>query len=257
MIQQTGGTMKVLKQTDDFLSFQFPEEKGFDYGFNICALMNGKKALLIDTAFRSQIAEVKKYLADQGLELTHVLASHFHNDHIAGLMHLPRDITVLGSPEYRTTLAREIPQHVSPVSFSEPFHFGNFTLWFTPAPGHSPCSILTDINGLYLHVGDNLMGRLDGRRILPWVERKHIESHISSLELLKSMNKDRIILAHGPILTGRERVAEEIDVRLFYLNALKNADDSLTIEKALPDNPENWVCKEFFSQLMEPSSDRK
>ena len=249
--------MRVIQMETGFWNFQFPEADGFDYGFNLYALLDRNRVLLIDTAFRSQIREVKEYLTENGLELTHILATHFHNDHIAGLMSLSGDITVLGSPEYRKTLTKNIPQKVTAVSFSEPLFFGDFTLNFTAAPGHSPCSILTDINKQYTHAGDNLMSRYDGKRILPWVEKKYIRDHIGTLELLKSLEKNRVLLSHGPEITDRNRIAEEIDMRLCYLRAVDNADNSLTLEQALPDSAENWTATEFFNQLMESSSDRK
>ena len=97
------------------------------------------------------------------------------------------------------------------------------------------------------------MGRYDGKRILPWVERKHIREHIHSLEMLKDMKRERVLLSHGPMLQGRKKIEEEIDLRLFYLNRVLEPDEDLTLDKALPDPPENWVSTGFFHQLMEES----
>lgn len=235
-------------------NFHFPEIEGFSYGFNIYALQSGRKALLMDAAFRSQALVVKKKLAEEGIELSHIAVTHFHNDHIAGLMTLDPGITVLGSPEYRRTLSKNIPQTVTPVSFKEPFRFGEHVLRFIPAPGHSPCSIFIDIDGEYLHVGDNLMSRYDGKRLLPWVEHEFIQDHIGSLEMLRSMKRNRLILSHGPMIEGEEAVSREIDMRLHYLNCVKNPTGDLTIEEALPDHPDNWVGQEHFRQLMDADS---
>lgn len=232
------------------INFHFPEVEGFDYGFNLYGLRNGDHILLIDAAFRSQAREVLRKLSEMDLSLTHLVATHFHNDHIAGLMALPEGITLLGSPEYRRTLEKVIPQKVTPVTFEESFDFGHFTLRFIPAPGHSPCSILIDINGEYLHAGDNLMARYDGRRILPWVQREHVEEHIQALQMIKAMKTDRVLLSHGPMIEGKKNIAREIDLRILYLEEMLNPSPGITLEEVLCDSPENWVGHDHFRELL-------
>lgn len=237
----------------NFLNFRFPEEDGFMYGFNLYALVSGSDVLLIDTAFRTQIRQVKRTIASEGLKLTHVLLTHFHPDHVAGLTALDPDITVLGSPVYKETLTREIPRKVTPVSFSNGYKFGDFNLAFTPAPGHSPCSILIDINGKYLHAGDNIMSRYDGKALLPWVEYDQLANHISSLEKLKEMNRDRIILAHGPELSGKKQIDQAIDDRLNYLKAVFNTTGECSYEEAVSSCSCDYASRDFFDQLVQES----
>lgn len=249
-----GLSMNIDRIENNMLNFRFPEEEGFLYGFNLYALLNGNDVLLMDSAFRTQARQVAGYLKSKGLTLTHVLITHFHTDHAAGLVALDPDITVLGSPEYRRTLTKDIPQRVTPVSFSEGFRFGNFSLAFTPAPGHSACSILIDINGEYLHAGDNLMSRYDGKAILPWVEYHELASHISSLEMLKEMNRERIILAHGPILSGQAEINRAIDDRLSYLRAVLLSAGKCSYEQAVCDCSCDYTGREFFEQLAAESA---
>ncbi len=229
--------------------FNFPEVEGFDYGFNLYGLRNEDDILLIDAAFRSQARRVLRELR-KGLSLTHLVATHFHNDHIAGLMALPEGITLLGSPKYRRTLSKHIPQKVTPVQFEEAFSFGRFSLRFIPAPGHSQCSILIDINGEYLHAGDNLMARYDGRRILPWVQRGHIEEHIQSLNLIRAMKTDGVLLSHGPMIEGKKNIAREIDLRIMYLEKMLDPSPGITLEEVLADSPENWVGHDHFREIL-------
>lgn len=236
---------------NNFLNFRFPEEDGFLYGFNLYALVNGIDVLLIDTAFRTQARQVNEALISRGLRLTHVLLTHFHPDHVAGLTALDAEITVLGSPEYKKTLKKKIQQTVTPVSFSEGFAFGDFKLSFTPAPGHSPCSILIDINEKYLHAGDNLMSRYDGKAILPWVEYHEIASHISSLELLKAMNRDKVLLGHGPALLNSSDINQAIDNRLSYLSAVLRSSGNCSWEDAVSGCTCHFAGKEFFEQLVQ------
>ncbi|MCK5842942.1 MAG: MBL fold metallo-hydrolase, partial [Candidatus Sabulitectum sp.] len=201
--------------------------------------------------FRTQARQVNEALTSRGLKLTHVLLTHFHPDHVAGLVALDPKITVLGSLEYKKTLVKEIPQTVTHVSFSEGFVFGDFNLSFTPAPGHSPCSILIDINGKYLHAGDNLMSRYDGKAILPWVEFDQLGNHISSLEMLKAMGREKVILAHGSALLNSGEINQAIDDRLSYLSAVLRSSGNCSWEDAVSGCTCHFAGKEFFEQLVQ------
>lgn len=238
---------------NNLVQFRFPEEDGFRYGFNLYALISGKEVLLIDAAFRTQARKVNRYLESEGLKLSHVLLTHFHPDHVNGLIALDPEVTVLGSPEYKKTLVKQIPQSVTPVSFSEGFLFGGFRLAFTPAPGHSACSIFIDINGDYLHVGDNLMSRYDKKAILPWVVFDQLANHIASLEMLRSMNRNRLILAHGPELNGAENIIPAIDDRLAYLKTVLESKGKCSWEQAVSRCSCEYAGREFFEQLTEES----
>jgi glyoxylase-like metal-dependent hydrolase (beta-lactamase superfamily II) len=235
---------------NNFFTFRFPEEEGFLYGFNLYTLVSGNDVLLIDSAFRTQVTKVEKYLASEGLKLTHVVLTHFHNDHAAGLVSLNKNLTVLGSPEYRKTLKKNIPQKVTPVSFQKGFVFGDFRLGFTAAPGHSPCSMFIDINGRYLHAGDNLMSRYDGRAILPWVEFDQLGNHISSLRMLRAMGRDRILLSHGPELSGKQNINTAIDNRLSYLETVLDTAGKCCFEEAVSGCSCSFVGEEFFHDLL-------
>ncbi|MCP4646680.1 MAG: MBL fold metallo-hydrolase [bacterium] len=247
--------MIVHRIENNFYNYRFPEEEGFRYGFNLYALVDGDKVLLIDSAFRTQVKKVRKDLQSKDLKLSHVLLTHFHPDHVNGLVALDPDTVVLGSPEYKKTITKEIPQPVTPISFGEVFQFGNFKLAFLPAPGHSACSILIDINGRYLHVGDNLMSRYDNKAILPWVEFAHIEQHISSLEMLRDMKRDRLILSHGPELCSKAAILQAIEDRLFYLKTVLQSGGKCTWEEAVSGCSCQFVGKEFFDALADKSAD--
>jgi len=253
-VQDSGHEAVPLKTGElrpGLLNFNFPEQEGFDYGFNIYSLISEGRALLFDAAFRSQMKAVLHALEGRRSSLSTVILTHFHNDHAAGLMAAPENIPAMGSPEYRQTLAKDISQAVTPVDFHEPFIFGDSRLSFIPAPGHSPCSIFVDIDGEYIHAGDNLMSRYDGRRIVPWVRRDDIEDHMASLELLKGMKRNRILLSHGPMIEGGAKVEKEIDLRLSYLDRMLSPFFGMTVEEVLPGSPDGWVCHRHFTELLE------
>lgn len=232
------------------LCFEFPEEDGFLYGFNLYALKNGNDVLLIDAAFRTQVNQVVQYLERNGLCLTHVVATHFHPDHISGLTVLDTGLTVLGSPEYGRTLTKSLPQRITPVSFTDGYTFGNHHLDFIPAPGHSACSILVDINGEYIHAGDNLMSRSDGKAILPWVVYNQLENHILSLKTFRRMQKEKVILAHGPEIRGKTDVCNAVDDRLSYLEAVLGSSGQCTLQEAISGCSCSFAGEEFFRGLI-------
>ncbi len=234
----------------DFLNYRFPLKEGFRYGFNLYALIAGKNVMLFDSAFRSQIKEVKSDLGSRGLKITHVIATHFHNDHIAGLMALDEDVTVSGSPDFEKTLSKKLPQQVTPVSFNGSRTFGDFFLTFTPSPGHSACSIVTEINKKYLHIGDNLMSRYDGKAILPWVQYNFLERHIDSLKNIRNRGKSVILQSHGPAIIGEQNIKNAIDNRLSYLETVFNSDGNCTYQEAIKNCTCEFVGTEFFDFLI-------
>ncbi len=241
--------MIIDKLENNFFNYRFPEEDGFAYGFNFYVLVNDNDVMIIDAGFRTQAKKVHKEILSKKLKLTHVLMTHFHPDHVNGLVVLPGDITVLGSPEYHKTIRKEIPQTVTPVSFSEGFQFGDFSLSFTATPGHSACSILIDINGKYLHSGDNLMSRYDGKALLPWVEYNQIAQHILSLEKLKAKKPDIVILGHGPALLNKKEINQAIEDRLSYLKAVLNSEGKCSWQEAIKDCSCQYADNDFFKQL--------
>jgi hydroxyacylglutathione hydrolase len=241
--------MTVMQTAKDMFNYRFPEEDGFLYGFNLYALLNGSDVLLFDAAFRTQAKQVVQFLESRSLKLTHLIVTHFHPDHIAGLSVLDPGITVLGSPEYGRTLARDLPQKITPVSFTDGFSFGDFNLKFIPAPGHSACSIFVDINGEYLHAGDTLMARYDGKAILPWVVYHQLENHISSLKKLLEMGRDKVILGHGPEIHGKVAVKEAVDDRLSYLAAVLESKGNCTYNQAVSGCSCSFAGEEFFREL--------
>lgn len=234
----------------DFLNYRFPLKEGFLYGFNLYALVAGKNVMLFDSAFRSQVKMVKNDLKSKGLNLTHVVATHFHNDHIAGLMALNEQVNVFGSKDYVETLTKDLPQQVTAVPFDENIKFGDFSLSFTPVPGHSACSITVEINNKYLHVGDNLMSRYDGKAILPWVQYDCLEKHIDSLKSIKGRSKLFILQSHGPEIIGKLNINRAIDDRLSYLETVLNSEGNCTYKEAVKNCTCEYVGEESFEFLI-------
>ncbi len=224
--------------TDNLYQYQFPPEEGKQYGFNLYALASRDKVLLIDSAYERQAAEALADLTSNGYGLEHVIISHFHPDHISGLNVLPA-ATVWGSDQYTATLDEHYtPQEqrsfppVQTLSESSGIEFGAFSLSFRSAPGHSHCSMFTIIDGHYVHVADNLIAANDGTPILPWSPLAQIDDHIRSLQLLKELQPQVVLLGHGKSIAGEAAICAAIGDRLQYLYAVRETDGAATFEEA-------------------------
>jgi len=223
---------------DGLYQYQFPPNEGEMYGFNLYALLSKKQALLIDTAYEQQAAEVLADLVANDYTIEHILISHFHPDHVSGLKALPT-ATVWGSDQYALSLddyySSQAQQSLPPVqglSNSFVLEFHPFTLTFRLAPGHSPCSMYTIIDNRYIHVADNLMATNDGTPLLPWAPLDQVENHIQSLQLLKELQPQMVLLAHGQSIEGGLAIHAAIDDRIKYLQVVWETNGEATFEEA-------------------------
>lgn len=244
--------MKEEQIAENLYLYQFPpQEPGHHFGFNIFALLDKKEkgALLIDTAFQEHASAVMDDLAANGYTVQQVVISHFHDDHILGLKALPQ-VTVLGSRQCGPLLEweDEIDRgDCAPTDFVEDVDsvtFGEFTLRFLPAPGHSDCTIYTIINDHYVHVADNLIASNDGVPILPWATFDKVPEHIRSLEKLNEFKAYTLLLSHGKSITGESTVVAEIDNRLKYLQAVLEGEGDISYEQAV----KNCSCDFLHSE---------
>ena len=217
--------------SDGIVRYRFPPHEGRHFGFNLIALLDDstRRTLLLDTGYEEHASAVLRDLAERGYTLRTVVLSHFHPDHVLGLRALPK-VELLGSPRYEETLqgygprdewAEFIPSLTPGEDTS--IQFGPFCLRFQPAPGHSPCSHYTLINGKFVHVADNVMTSNDGHDILPWAAFEDVPDHIASLERLRSSLDRTFLLSHGLELDDRAVKEAAIANRVRYFrNVLKS-----------------------------------
>ena len=76
------------------------------FGFNIVAVIDGDKAVLIDAAYENQAQQVLEDLAASGITIDKIIISHFHADHLFGINALP-DVPIYGGSRYEETLVFE------------------------------------------------------------------------------------------------------------------------------------------------------
>ena len=245
-----------IKVRDNLYQYYYIDEDD-DAPNSIFACINGenKKALLIDTAYAKFSEKVKKDLEENGIEPEIVILSHYHPDHAAGAA------VFAGCPIYasryyennyencqvwRPDLTFVRPTHL--INNGDSLTFGSFHLTFTYAPGHSRCLVLTFINDDVLHVGDLLMFSKDDKPTLPYIsDGGGFKQHIQSLELLKTIDYNTMLIPHGHFLNDKDKITEDIDERIYYLQRLLDSDGSPSLAECLKKDISRYANPEFHN----------
>lgn len=216
--------MKKTVIGEHIFLYTFEDEIGNqNLNYNMVVLIHDKEVLLIDSGFRRHFNLLLSDLHNQGLQITHVITTHFHFDHIGGLSKL-YGIESYGSKYSIQTLERYfdgkdytkyIPKYLVE---RETIQFGDFTIDMESNPGHSLCGMLITINQKYLIVGDDIIYSRSNKPILPFCSAGDVSAHIKALENIRryALNK-YIIPSHGTIQLDNARNMEDINNRLKYL----------------------------------------
>jgi len=240
--------MKKQELAKDIIHYRFDPRPGKIFDTSATAILNGKKAILIDTGYESQTPLLLEDLAKNDIEVEAVILTHFHDDHMEGLKLLP-GIPIYGSGHYQEILdlwiAKEDHSYFLPsVIINEPFllSYGDHHLTLTPHPGHSACGTLISINNQFLHVGDEIIFTADGVPLLPIVDdiTKDAKVHLESLNKLRDYGKFTIIPSHGPVFDGKDLI-NDIENRCAYLKALLNSNKVISFEDATKNCTYNFV----------------
>lgn len=237
----------------DIIQYMFEPEKG-GCGFNILAVIDNQKAILIDTAYEQHSSRVRKDLEDINITIEKVIVSHFHPDHIAGLLELPK-VSIYGSSKFKTALElymeKEYHDRMTPTTLVEEsltIRFGTHELKLITLPGHSECEMITIIDNKYVQVGDEIMTTNDGKAILPSIDHAHVKRHIDSLTKLIEYGDYTIIPSHGKLIEGKETIKNEINNRLYYLKAIANPKP-ITYEEAVKDCTIEFECSHWHDNI--------
>ncbi|MDE5774320.1 MAG: MBL fold metallo-hydrolase [Muribaculaceae bacterium] len=160
---------------------------------------------------------VTHFIESNKLHLTHIINTHLHIDHAAGISYLRRlygapvyahpDDAVLGQRISDQALMFGIPQKVENISDTRQLrdgdiiHIGEGILQVIHVPGHSPGSVaLYDPADGFLIAGDILFAGSIGRTDLPGGSHQQLISGIKSK--LMTLPPDTIVYpGHGPATT--------------------------------------------------------
>lgn len=213
----------------------------------VTVIIQDKRALLIDPSYPEFAAQVKEDLESQGIKPGIVVLSHYHPDHVSGCAELtPCDIYAgeFYESNYGNCQVWEPGfTYVRPnilIKDGDTLAFGEFTLKFFNAEGHSKCSLIVGITDKLFHVGDQIMTTWERKNSIPYVaDGGSFEGHIKSLELIKKLDPDAVIVPHGGLVDNKNRIVSMVEDRLYYLEKVLNSQGALPLEECLK-NDKSW-----------------
>ena len=195
----------------------------FKNGF-VAGCENTRKAVFIDPG--DEVEQLLAFIAAEKLDVTHILLTHAHVDHVSGVaearralgvpIHLHRDDLFLYDNAVRTGmmfgLTVEQPPPVDEFYEGDgPIDFGDYRVRVVHTPGHCPGGVCLAISKQgeasppHLFVGDTLFAGSIGRTDLPGGNYDTLLSAIT--QKLFAFPDDSIVYSgHGPATTiGHEK----------------------------------------------------
>ncbi|RMZ67704.1 metallo-beta-lactamase superfamily [Pyrenophora seminiperda CCB06] len=127
-------------------------------GTNTYLVGTGKHRLLIDTGqgFKQWIDSLISVLNDLGVEISHVLLTHWHSDHTGGVPDL-----IAQRPDYAGRIYKHGPDRFQhPIKHGQVFAVDGATVQAVFTPGHAHdhmCFFFKEENALF--TGDNVLGQ--------------------------------------------------------------------------------------------------
>lgn len=241
--------MKEIRRINETIEqFVFIEAEN-NLEINITAIYDKQKVLLIDAGYVPQALAVKKYLDEKDIQVTNLVLTHYHPDHAAGASvfseanlrcssHYEENYTNCNDRWHKSHDYRK-PDEL--IKDQDEILFGDTSLMFYEAPGHSDCSLIISIDNQILHVGDLIMVDAFGCPTIPYISKGgSFEEHIGSLELIKSMEVNQLLLSHGEPMHGKETIEDAINKRLFYLESVLKTQGKSDLEELLVGGKEAW-----------------
>jgi len=233
-----------IEKNKNITKLVFPPKKDRLNPYNVFIFHKNKKGFIIDSGNIENGVEIQKYIKSQGLDILGIIFSHYHLDHIGGYQRLDNIPIIIGSSKYD-----EILQSCNSLNNLEKFYPTNkitskvfnielagFKIQCRMMEGHSPCSIIIEIDNEFLHVGDLIINTEDGNNLLPLGWYELIENHIKNLEYLKTKKRLNWILGHGNIEQDIFSKEEAVTERILYLTKIKDSKGNIGIEEAIKDN---------------------
>ena len=192
--------MNVITLEAELKVYHFNNEaKGEYVGFNIFVVENGNECLVIDTAFRRHFNQLQEDLNSQGKKITTVITTHFHRDHIGGLLKL-QDATKYASIDCEKTIRKVFKEQPYSkylpdiyVENTKTITFGNHTITMIQNPGHSIDGLLVVIDDKYVFIGDDMIYSRDFEELKPFASEGDFDEHINSLNRIKKLDDQHLL----------------------------------------------------------------
>lgn len=182
-----------------------------------------RQAAVIDPGMTSpqDNAVVDRFIADNGLTVTHLINTHLHIDHTFGddhvmqrygvILEAHREDAFLGRDRDRQAMMFRLPVSLEPLAIGRELHegdiitFSNDSLLVLHVPGHSPGSIvLYNEKAGFVITGDVLFNGSIGRTDLPGGNHAALVQGIAD-KLMTLPLSTVVYPGHGPATTiGRE-----------------------------------------------------
>lgn len=255
-IDRKNDPWEKISVSENIYCYRFHErEKKMFNGIFVLVDSERAKALILDAAYPEYAEKVKKDLENSNIQPELVVLSHYHPDHSAGAG-VFNGLPLYASQHYQDNhfnCQRWEPEYtyLHPgylINDGDLLSFGRFQLEFIEAPGHSGDMMLTSIDKQLIHIGDLLMFGSDGRPTLPYVSMGgSFKQHITSLERLKTMEYQHMLIPHGPILSDRTQIIAEIDDRIHYLKRMLDTQGTLPVEKCIKNDAPHYAHTEYHA----------
>ncbi|MCP5053990.1 MAG: MBL fold metallo-hydrolase [bacterium] len=231
-----------IKVRDNIFQYYFDDAaKVGPNSIFVCIDGDRKKALLIDTAYPEYSQKVKTDLEEMGIEPEVVVLSHYHPDHSSGAVHF-KNCRIYASRLYEDNHFNA--QRWEPdLTFLHPtdllddgdtLTFGPFHIKFIYAPGHCNCLLMSMINDDVMHIGDLLMFDSTGKPTLPYISMGGgFKRHIASLERLRTLPYNSLMIPHGHIQNDREKINGVIEGWIHYLKRMLESNGELPLAECV------------------------
>ncbi|KAK0729559.1 beta-lactamase-like protein [Lasiosphaeris hirsuta] len=223
-------------------------------GTNTYIVGTGRERLIIDTGqgAKEWADLIASTLADQGFKLSHVLITHFHNDHCRGVPDLLRLY-----PELSTSIYKNTPDRTQqPIRDGQVFEVEGATVRAVHAPGHSHdhmCFILEEEQAMF--TGDNVLGH--GTAAV-----EHLGTWMQSLRTMKSHGCTVGYPAHGVVVPNlSQKIDQELACKVRrerqVLQALRGAGQGgrITVEELVTKVYGENLDEGIRGQALEPFMD--
>jgi endoribonuclease LACTB2 len=170
----------------------------------------GNAAMLIDAGVGKldHLADLKRALDDNHLQLTHVLVTHHHADHASGAPVIAAAHRVAQFHKYPQADDDRYPVEWRPIADGTRFDTDTGPLLALHTPGHAPDHLAfwhepsrTVFTGDLVALGSSVMIHASGGGDL--------RQYIASIERLLTLDAAILLPAHGPAITDPDAVLRE------------------------------------------------